>query len=78
MQNLFTYRVAVGFNTHDGLKDGAPDGVQFCAVLAANGTDACLIAAQLVGCRSIPQGDPTRRNPNPTVSVMVTSTTLLD
>lgn len=47
------FTVAVGFNTHDGLQTGQPDGLQFAAVLAADDIDAQLVAAQLVACRGV-------------------------
>ena len=66
----YVYRVVVEYSSHDLLKEGVTvAGYQFCAVLAKNGREAELIAAQMVACR---------RLPNTKVDCMVTGTRLLD
>ena len=42
------FTVAVGYNTHDGLKDGAADKTAFVTVQAVTDVDATLVAAQMV------------------------------
>lgn len=50
---MTVFTVAVTFNTHDGLQDGTPDGLQFAAVMADSPTTATLIAAQMVACHGV-------------------------
>lgn len=50
---MFIFTVAVEFSTHDELKFGINDGLQFAAVLAATENEATLVAAQMVASRGV-------------------------
>lgn len=50
---MFVFTMAVEFSTHDELKNGINDGVQFAAVMAATENEATLIALQMVGSRGV-------------------------